>query len=405
MRLITISGLVCLVLVSLMAGSVVGQDVGIIKERPRYGYGPGRPLPPMKLIIRDEATLFAVGEPAQGLIDFSKEMALFVSSDWKAQTHSVITKVTESGGKLNVTLIDGQADQRRSIVVIPKSDAVAEGFAMTVPLVEGLVVESSPIRVEGKVDAKAFEAKAKELGYTVARQDPAGRTSGQTQHVNSLLVYAGPDDAPKAVTFSIGAMKLGRNYGAIANWVGLGKGKESPQQRYPVNLKRVQDALMAAFGADAEKAQKASEKFSRVQGMIMLQEMSSLTVSPSGFEAYIGAEEEMVYRHNPGQLGDYISQRGPNGAILWRKPYVEATKKTDEQGTVVLVLSELGVFQARFEGLKSTEFAELRKTVGGLAEAAGVKLQEKALSEAAFSFTLNESIAPRETVTVETHQE
>ncbi len=402
-------GLALLALLSaaVMPAQAQQQPGGIITERLFYGHGTQRPLPDMKLVIREPALLFAVGEPEQGLIDFSKEMALFTSNHPASKAITSIEKVTRSGDKLNVTLSDSGSTTRRSLVAVPRSDAEVEDFSTSVPVVDGLVAESTPVVVDGEIDTKAFRSKAEELGYDVSSESPGGRLGRRGGYVGQVELYVGPDSAPQTVVCEIGGVPLGRNYGAMLHWIGrAGQGK-SAQQRYPLNVARLEKALAATFEMDAEKAKEAAQKFAthRGTGMVMLTDSSMRQIKPESLIKYIGSDDELSWRHQVGGLGDFQQQRGPNGILTWRKPFIKATRKTEDRGEVIITLGETGTFQARFEGMKSTDAADLRKTVAELAEATGLKLKEESLNDAWFGFYLNETAAPPAKVEESVHGE
>ena len=397
----------CMVTLLIASGPLVAQEKAAEDKPPEgqklkligTGYEAPRMMPAMRVVVRDEATLYAVGPPRGHLIDFTKEMALFAClGPGRPKDRVRIAGVTATADKLVPEVLEttvGGPGRRigaaRTMVIIPRSDLPVEGFTTTVPLGEGLIAASSPVLINGQVDLAALEAKAQAAGYKAESRKP-GAASKRVGYINAFVFHGGPAEQPRSISYHLMGVTTGRSIMCqVARPRRLAD--LASQAKYPPHRETILAAVQSAYSVDQAKATPLVERLlgkdgkGPRRGLVMFRKLTKGKLDVVSFRKHIGSDGKR-FTQVAGMFGQTIDELGDKGMIRWLKPCMIATQEVEGKGKVTLAVSELGTFQVRWEPTLSTDRSALQAEAAKLAETMGLKLDAEGLKRMMFAYQL-----------------
>ena len=361
-------------------------------------------LPAIRLVVRDDDTLVAMG--AKGLIDidFTREMGLLVSlGPEKVNLAVTIKQVKQCDDKLVVVTKElgfedllGAEGQFYSydFVIVPRSDLPVEGFVEDIPPCPGLCAVSSLIPVRRALSFKDFREKADARGYEATVVKDLNPMIERMGWLHSIAFNATRAGGPKNVTCRVMTVKSGEGTVAVIELGGysLGAGSKRMLKQCPADQKKIRVGLTGAFDVKAAFCEKAAEQI--VWGYVNSKDPNEIHF-PAIWKSEIDEERFRKHiksdrKHFVSATGEFmgaIDEIGTGGSIRWRKPYVRARKTLDRIGHITMgYTDELNLFQIRIENTKTTDEEELRTTTSRQARRVGVRFDNEVLKKARFSF-------------------
>jgi len=362
-------------------------------------------LPAIRLVVRNENTLVAMGAQGHVEIDFAKEMGLFVSlGPEKVNLGAIIIKgVKTVEGKLVVETKEMGFEDLLSangqfysydFAIVPRSDLPVEGFVDRIGPCPGLGAMSTLIPVSRELTFKDFRERAEARGYEATVVSDINPMIKRVGWLHSVAFDASRPGGPRHVTCRIMTVKSGEGSVAVLELGGvvLGAGPKRAIKECPADKDKICAGLRGTFDTRDHAYEQAAGQIvwgyvhSKAPNEIHFPAIWAPDIDEERFRKHIKSDR----KHFVSAAGEFmgaIDEVGTGGSIRWRKPYIRARKTIVGTGRVTMgYCDDLNLFQILIEDTQTTDEAALRKLAQKQARRVGVRLDDEDLAKARFSF-------------------
>jgi len=362
-------------------------------------------LPAIRLVVRNEDTLVAMGARGHVEIDFRREMGLFVSlGPEKVNLAAVTIKgvktvegklvvETEELGFEQLLAADGQF-YSYDFAIVPRSELPVEGFVERIGPCPGLCAMSTLIPVSRALTFKDFREKGEARGYEVTVVSDLNPMIKRVGWLHSVAFDASRPGGPKHVTCRVMTVKSGEGSVAVIEVGGapLGAGGKRAIKECPADKDKICAGLKGTFETRPYAYEQAAGQI--VWGYVNSKDSNEIHF-PAIWEPEI--DEERFRKHIKSDRKHFVSasgeflgavdEVGTGGSLRWRKPYIRARKTIAGTGGVTMgYCDELKLFQILIAGTKTADENELRDVARKQARRVGVRLDDEVTKAARFSF-------------------